>query len=292
MKKVVIAGFGQPIIDLIIYFCNRFEIVGVVLDYDRSSKYPDFYLELKKRKIQILSFSNINKYELDAIVVINYNKIIDLNIIENIPYILNVHMGILPVYRGNFANSLSILNGNRNVGYTLHRVSEILDGGDIFYKFQYEIKEGETYFEAKTAINNDIRENLPDVIENVINGSLKGVNQENECFLYASKLQPEDGIIDNWNVDTDEIINKRIIFSRPLGTGLKMRYCNKLFEISKLNTIPKFIKSKGFPGAVILKTSDGFVWVKTKDTAVSIEELIVDGELILPSKIFKIGERL
>jgi methionyl-tRNA formyltransferase len=292
MKKVVVAGFGQPMIDLINCFGNRFEIVGVVLDYDRSSKFPEFYLELKKRKIQILSFSSINDFRIDAIVVINFNKIIDLKEIEKIPYILNIHMGVLPVYRGNFANSLSILNGDRNVGYTLHRVSEILDGGEIFYKFQYEIKDGENYYEAKTEINKDISENLPRLIEEVINGSLKGVNQENEGFLYASKLQPEDGIIDNWNVNTDEIINKRIIFSRPLGTGLKMRYGNKIFEISKLNTIPKFIKSKGFPGAVVLKTTDGFVWVKTKDTAVSIEELIIDGEKILPSKIFKIGERL
>jgi len=58
-------------------------------------------------------------------------------------------MGLLPVYRGNNANSWSILNGDRRVGYTFHDVSNILDGGAIYYKFTYEIKENETYFHAK-----------------------------------------------------------------------------------------------------------------------------------------------
>jgi methionyl-tRNA formyltransferase len=292
MKKIVLAGFGQPVLDLILCFSNKFEIVGVILDYDRRAKFVNFYLELEKLKIQILSFSTIVDFNIDALVVINYNKIIDLREIQNIPYVLNVHMGILPIYRGNNANSLSILNGDLKVGYTLHRVSENLDGGDIFYKFYYKIKEGETYYHAKLAINKDIKDALPEVVDNVINGVLKGVNQDKEHFLYASKLFPEDGIIDNWNVNTEDIMNKKIIFSRPLGTGLKMLHNEKLYEISKLNVIPMFIKSKGFPGAVLLKTAEGFVWIKTRDTAVSIEELIVDGAQILPSKIFKIGERL
>lgn len=292
MKKVVIAGFGDPLLNLITHFSHKFIIVGVILDYERRVRFPDFYLELERREIKILTFTNISKFKIDSIIVINYNRIIDLDIVINIPHILNIHMGLLPLYRGNFANSLSILNGERNVGYTLHRVSEILDAGDIYYKFQYKIKDGETYFEAKKAINRDIIENLPEVIENVINGHLKGVSQEHEYFLYASKLIPEDGIIENWNVETDEILNKKIIFSRPLGTGLKMRHKNKLYEISKLNTIPNFKKSKGFPGAVLLLTKSGFAWVKTKDTAISIEELILDGQRLLPSKILKIGERL
>jgi methionyl-tRNA formyltransferase len=292
MKKIVLAGFGQPVIDLIINLEKKFEVIGVVLDYNRSSKFPDFYLELNRREIPILSFSEINSYVVDAIIVINFNKIIDLDEISKCPFVLNIHMGLLPVYRGNSANSLAILNGDRDVGYTLHRVSQVLDGGDIFYKFIYNIKDGETYFEAKQAIAKDINERLPEVISEIIDGCLKGENQDEEHFLYASKLMPEDGIISDWNLPTEEIVNKQIVFSRPLGTGLKFYYKGELFEISKLSIIPKFLKSKGFPGAVILKTANGSIWIKTSDTAISIQELIVNGKRVVPSEFFKIGERL
>lgn len=291
MNKLVIAGFGQPVLDLINHFKEKFHIVGVLLDYERRAKFPYFYEELEKKSISILSIEEINSSEIDAIVVINFNKIIDIEKF-NVPLILNIHMGILPVYRGNSANSWSILNGDRNVGYTLHEVSEVLDGGIIFYKFQYLIKESETYIAAKNAINNDLKSNLPTIFQKIIAGEIKGVSQENEPFIYASKLIPEDGILLHWNYTTEEIINRNMIFSKPLGTGLKIKYNDEILEINKLSTIPNYKVSKGFAGAVVLKTNEGSIWIKTNDTAISVDEVLINGKIVKPTELFKIGERL
>jgi methionyl-tRNA formyltransferase len=291
VKKVILAGFGQPLIDLFKSLKDQFLILGVILDYERKEKYSCFHDFLASESIEIYSFEKAQTLNLDAVVIINYNKIIDVRS-NKIPFMLNIHMGLLPVYRGNSANSWSILNGERRVGYTLHEVSEILDGGDIYYSFSYEIKENETYLHAKNSINLDLKERLPAVIQMVIDGKIKGVTQNNESFVYASKLFPEDGVLTNWDYTTDEIINRNMIFAKPLGTGLKMKYKDSLIEISKISTIPKYKISKGFAGAVVLKNSNGSVWIKTKDTAISIDELHMDGHLILPASIFKIGERL
>lgn len=287
----MLAGFGQPIIDLFESLKDQFQILGVIPDYERKAKYPWFYEYLSKESISIFSFEEANGLNPDAIIVINYNKIIDVAN-NQIPFLLNIHMGLLPLYRGNNANSWSILNGDRRVGYTLHEVSEILDGGTIYYTFSYEIKENETYFHAKTAINQDLKKQLPKIIEKVLTKEIKGVSQENETFIYASKLFPEDGILDHWNYTTEDIINRNIIFSRPLGTGLKMKYNNSILEISKLSHIPNYKNSKGFPGAVVMKNANGSVWIKTSDTAISIDELIINENTVAPSAIFKIGERL
>ncbi len=291
MKKIILAGFGQPIFDLIKSLKCNFEILGVIPDYNRQSKYPEFYVELKNLNIPILKFGEVGSLKAEAILVINYNRIIELELIKNVSYILNIHMGLLPVYRGNFANAWSILNGELTVGYSVHAVSEILDAGDIYYTFKYEIKVGETYLNAKNAIKRDIDENLPEKLLQILNGQINGVSQEGECFIYASKLYPEDGVI-NWGLKTKDILNKYIVFAKPLGTGLKFEFKNRLVEINKLSEI-KFIKpSKGINGAVIFKTSSGSIWVKTQDTAISIDEIILDGETFVPSSLFKIGERL
>lgn len=291
MKRLIIAGFGQPILDLIGFFENRFEIIGVILDYERKSKFPAFYEYLEVNEISIYSFEDVCILQPDAVIVINYNKIIDISNIQ-IPFLLNIHMGILPVYRGNNANAASILNGDRKVGYTLHQVCEVLDGGEIYYKFGYEIKAGETYFHAKTAISENMKVNLPGVIDDVLDKKIIGVSQDKEEFIYASKLYPEDGVLCNWNYTTEEIINRFMVFARPLGSGLKMIYKTQELEISRFSVVPGFKISNGFPGAVILKNPNGSVWVKTKDTAISIDEIYVDGRLVLPGTLFKIGERL
>ena len=289
MKRIFLAGFGQPLIDLYNSVKGKFEVVGVILDYERRAKFPFFYDFLESQKLKIYAFDDLKVIQHHGTVVINYNKIIET---KDTQPILNIHMGLLPMYRGNNANAWSLLNGDRKVGYTLHEVSEVLDGGKIYYKFEHEIADNETYFHAKTAINNDISMHLPTIIEQVLDGTIEGISQENESFIYAGKLIPEDGIITDWNIETNFLISKNMIFSRPLGTGLKMRFNDKIIEISKLSTIPNYKKSIGIPGAVVLKNTDGSVWVKTKDTAISLDELMIDEKMVKPADAFKTGERL
>lgn len=291
MKQIIIAGFGQPFIDLYSGMKNSFQVIGVITDYHRQQRFPYFYEFLEKENLRLLTFDALDTEKPDAVIVINYNKIINCNE-NNTPYLLNVHMGLLPVYRGNNANSWALLNGEKKVGYTLHQVSEVLDGGAIYYKFEYEIKDNETYFEAKQAINEDIVTKLPKVLETILSGEVTAISQENEPFIYASKLIPEDGILMGWDYKSEDILNRYKIFARPLGTGLKMLYQGNLIEIAKISAIKNYKKSKGFPGAVVLTTSEGSVWVKSKDTALSIDELVVDGQKVLPTTKFKIGERL
>jgi methionyl-tRNA formyltransferase len=290
MKKLIIAGFGQPLLDLFDFLSDRFEIVGVILDYERKSKHPWFHEALAAKSIQVYTFEDVARLKPDAIVVFNYNKII--NVSDKIVPILNIHLGLLPVYRGNNANAWSILNGDRKVGYTLHEVTDTLDGGAIYYKFTYEISINETYFHAKKAMTADLKNELPLVIDKVLNHEILGVDQTNEDFVYASKLYPEDGILSHWDYTTEEIISRNMIFARPLGTGLKMLHNSKIIEISKLSMVPHYKISKGFPGAVVMKNDTGSVWIKTKDTAISIDELFIDEQIVLPSTLFKIGERL
>ena len=71
-----------------------------------------------------------------------------------------------------------------------------------------------------------------------------------------------------------------------------LKYKNQLLEINKLSSIPKYKISKGISGAVVLKTNSGSVWIKTKDTAISIDEIIVDNKIVIPSNLLKVGDRL
>ncbi len=289
--KIVLAGFGQPIIDLYSWLQADFEISGVIPDYHRRAKFPFFYEFLEQNQLPLLDFQEANERSSEAIIVYNYNKIIPIDEVR-VPFLLNIHMGLLPVYRGNNANSWAILNGDYTVGYTLHAINDKLDDGDIYYKFSYEIQPKQTYFHAKQAMKTDMELHLSCQISNVLQGKIQPQSQQGASFIYACPLIPEDGIITNWNLPSQDFISKNIVFARPLGTGFKLKYNDALYEINQLSVVSGFLASKGVPGAVVLITNSGAVWIKTADTAIEIQSLTLDGQIILPSEIFKIGQRL
>ena len=290
MKKIILLGFGKPVMDLFQNLKNNYEIIGISIDYERRKNYPNFYDFIADENITLLDFEDISDLNPDLVLVINYNKIIDISKLDGL-LVLNIHLGILPIYRGNGANAWSILNGNRNVGYSVHEMTEVLDGGQIFYIFEYQIKDNETYLHAREAISADWKTNFLTVIENILNQTLKGIDQQNEDFIYASRLFPEDGILTHWNYETKCIFNHHIVFAKPLGTGLKMKFKDQWFEISKISSIPNYLNASGYPGAIV-NIVDKCIWVKTKDTAISIDEIVVDGKLVSPAELYKIGERL
>ena len=289
--KIVLAGFGQPMIDLYHLLESRFDVLGVVPDYHRRAKFPFFYAFLEEHQLPILDFAQANELQPQAIIVYNYNKIIPVDEVRT-EFLLNIHMGLLPIYRGNNANSWSILNGDYTVGYTLHAINDKLDDGPIYYKFGYEIQSNQTYFHAKQAMKIDMEQNLAHKVEDILQRKIHPQSQEGASFIYACPLVPEDGIITDWNKPTQDFIGRNMVFARPLGTGFKLKYNDTLYEINKLSMIPGFMPSKGVPGAVVLITSEGAVWIKTADTALAIESLSLDGQEILPSALFKIGQRL
>lgn len=289
--KIILAGFGQPIIDLHNYLSDQFTIMGVILDYHRKAKFPFFYEFLDRNHLPVLDFDKSNELQPDAIIVYNYNKIIDVKYVK-VPYFINIHMGLLPTYRGNNANSWAILNGDYTVGYTLHEITQQMDEGPIYYKYSYEIQPEQTYFHAKQAMKLDMEENLALKIDSILHGKIQAQSQQGASFMYACPLTPEDGIIADWNRPTQDFIGLNMVFARPLGTGFKLKYNDTLYEINQLSVIPGFMTSKGVPGAVVLITAEGAVWIKTADTAIAIESLTLDGQEILPSTLFKIGQRL
>jgi methionyl-tRNA formyltransferase len=292
MKSIILAGFGDPLIQVYFQVRKDFRIIGIIKDYKRFGTIDEeFEAFLNENKVKEYRLSDIAEIKPDLIFVINFNKIIDTQYLEN-TFTLNLHIGLLPKYRGNNANAWAIMNGERIVGYTIHEVKTELDSGDIYYKFQYEIKDGETYLQAKNAINDDINKNICQTLKNIIDGRLKRISQSGHDFIYACRLRSEDGIISSWNLTSSEIIDKHIIFAKPLGTGLKFAFQGAIYEITKVSLIPGFANSRGICGAIVMKTGNGAIWVKTADSAVSIDEICLEGKKIEPTAIFKIGDRL
>ncbi|MGB4073031.1 methionyl-tRNA formyltransferase [Pseudomonas sp.] len=69
----------------------------------------------------------------DAIMLlINWPYILHPDFIARQRVVLNVHNSLLPRYRGRHAFTWAILNGERELGFSLHRVVAAVDAGEVF----------------------------------------------------------------------------------------------------------------------------------------------------------------
>lgn len=110
---------------------------GVKIDLENF-----FGFEQIKQKFSVLSFKNINtdgleylstNWQPDLIISIRFGQIFKSQVIALPKFgIVNLHSGVLPSYRGILATFWSMLNGESDIGTTLHFVNDdSIDTGDI-----------------------------------------------------------------------------------------------------------------------------------------------------------------
>ena len=101
--------------------------------------------KLFSEKTDILKTKDINKLELiikkykaDYLLSAHFNQLIDKNILDIPKYgCLNIHPGLLPVYKGVDPAFYMLLRNEKQLGVTLHYQDESFDTGSIIKKIVY-----------------------------------------------------------------------------------------------------------------------------------------------------------
>jgi methionyl-tRNA formyltransferase len=136
--------------------------------------------------------ANIRALAPDLIVVVAYGCIIPPQILTMPKYgCINVHVSLLPKYRGSAPIQWSVLNGDAETGVTIMRLDEGVDTGDILLCKPVAIDPEETsgeLFEQVTAVGcQALREALPAIEA----GTLQGKKQDEAGASHAPRLTKE-----------------------------------------------------------------------------------------------------
>jgi methionyl-tRNA formyltransferase len=283
-----ILGSGAPALNAV-RILRESGIEVAYLKVDSLKRVDDeFMAAVNETGVELFTDSYPDR-DVDMVFVINYNKIIPEDFVGR-HFVVNYHVGLLPKWRGNSANGWAVINGEKSVGYTIHRVNAMLDDGPIYYRFAFPVRPGDTYFEARQAMNADFDKMLPQVLKSILKNPESYLDIPNDGFVYCSKFRPIDGVISDWNVSTEMLLRRFYVFAPPLGTGLKFNFKGQTYDIMKLSAVKGFAISTGVCGGVVYKLN-GSVWVKTKDTAISLDEIRCNGEVVSANQ-FIIGQRL
>tara|TARA_B100000242_G_C42961694_1_gene446025 strand:+ start:61 stop:987 length:927 start_codon:yes stop_codon:yes gene_type:complete len=134
---------------------------------------------------------NMKLPDVDLIISINFPNMIPSWFFKRFKFgILNVHAGDLPKYRGNACPNWAILNNEKFIGLTIHKIDEGLDSGPIFCKKYFRLKNCTYINEVYEWIKESTPELLFDAIKKIESGIKPKVQSGKVLRTFPRK--PED----------------------------------------------------------------------------------------------------
>ena len=192
---------------------KKFDVIKVFMPLSVNEEY-------KKRLRYLCKVKNIPvvdvKTTLEILKSINFE--IDLIISDSFPFLIkdqilklakrgafNLHEGRLPQYRGAHVMNWQIINGEKEIGICIHKMTEEFDKGDVIHQEVVILKDEDDI----NSIYLKLIKKIPLLInklEKYIKHPTKLKKQSEKRAKYFNRRKPEDGLI-SWSLTNRKIFN-------------------------------------------------------------------------------------
>ena len=278
----IAVGCLQAIID------EKHEILGVVTQPDKpvgrgkklgmppvkelALKYNlKVYQPVKARDEEFVTL--LKELNPDLIVVVAFGQILPKSILD-IPKLgcINVHVSILPKYRGAAPINWVIINGEKKTGVTTMYMDEGLDTGDMILTSEFDLDNEITAGQLHDKMAILGAKTLKETIELIEKGEAPRIPQNHDEFTYAPIMNKSLGNI-NWNNSAHDIHNLvRGVNPWPSAYTTYNGITMKIWKTEVLNEV-----SEKTPGTILNVDKDG-IKISTKDNTILVKEIQMPGK--------------
>lgn len=247
----------------------------------------------KARAPQFLD--ELRSLEPDLIAVAAYGQILPQALLD-IPRhgCLNVHTSLLPRYRGAAPIQWAILNGDRETGVTIMKISLGLDAGDIVSQVTTPVRNDDTAQTLHDRLAELGADLLAKTIPAYVSGEIQPKPQPSEGVVHARKIEKADGLVD-WTRNAVAIWNQIRGLDPWPGAFTHVQQGEDTLLLKLWKATPQSGQSE--PGKILSADETGIV-VGCGEGTLKITELQREGgrrmsaAQFLPGHALKPGERL
>lgn len=272
-QKLSLVFFGTPDIGLksleYLHNSDKFEVLGVVTQPDRPSgrgqklmpspikvfalehNLPIFQPKSIRKEPEIIEA--LRQLKPDFFVTFAFGQILSQEVLDIPKYeTINLHVSLLPKYRGANPIQRAIMNGDKETGICTMITELGLDCGDICLREPIEITPNMNCVELFEICASHSPELLGKTLIGIANGTIKPEKQCENGICFADKLKKEECKID-WTKSAQEIHNLvRGVYKCP---GAFFEYDGKIIKV--METTPVEESSDLPPGEFVNITKSG-----------------------------------
>ncbi len=235
-SKLKIIFFGTPdfVVPVLESLHQNFELVSVVTTPDAivgrkqiltptpvAQKAEEYDIPVFK-PVQLTDslVNQLTALSPDLFIVASFGKIIPQNILD-IPVkgSINIHPSRLPLYRGASPIQSQILDGVTDSGISFILMDQEMDHGPIIQLSAFSFQLSDTFQSLHYSMFKSAAEELPEVIEGFINGTLKPVEQDHKKATFCGHITRESGYFDIENPPSKEKLDRMIRGYYPWPTA-------------------------------------------------------------------------
>ena len=160
---------------------------------------------LKNNKEEYNYLKDLNA---DIAIVVAYGQIIPKEYLSLVKKgFINVHASLLPKWRGAAPIQRSIMNLEKETGFSIMRIAEKLDTGPICNSYKIDIMTDDNSETIAEKISALAAEKILDNIDEILEDKIEFKEQNHNKATYAAKIEKIEGQID-WSKDAENIIGK------------------------------------------------------------------------------------
>lgn len=194
-----------------------------------------------------------------------------------------VHNSLLPKYRGGSPLVWSIINGDKEVGASVFRLTKGMDDGEILYQARVFLEESRDINYALSEIEKCLLRGLPEKWKDLISGEAILMQQNHQDATFCAARTASDGAIE-WAWPAEQIHNFIRAQAFPYPGAFFFMEGEKI-SIQKSRVFDGVYY--GTPGQVAFVSGHEVIVSCGEATALVIEEVELDGRREKASKILR-----
>lgn len=208
----------------------------------------------------------------DVIAVVAYGKILPEYVLSFPKYgCVNLHVSLLPKYRGAAPMQRAVMNGERETGVTTMKMDAGLDTGDILLVEKFPIGEEDTFetvHDTSARIGGAL---LAKTLRGLFEGSITPIPQDHSAATYADKITKEDAAID-FRLPAS-VLHARIRGLSPIPLAFTRMPNGKLLKVVSASVT----QGRGQAGEILRAEKEGVV-VACGEGALLLRTVLPEGK--------------
>ena len=218
----------------------------------------------------------------DVIITCAYGQIVSKEILDIPKYgCINIHASLLPKYRGGAPIHYALINGEEETGVTLMYMDEGMDTGDMLVSERIKIEDNDNIEILSDKLSVLGSKMIVNYLEDIINGKIVGVKQDNDKATFARIIKRSDEHLD-FNVSNRDVYNKfRALSPSPLPNFIMD---DAEFKIAEC----QLCDEEGNASEIISEGKDYFV-IGCMNGSIKVTKIKPSGKNVMSVRDFKNG---